>query len=422
MRGNQFLRLLTHLAGRTALIVIALALGNVAWGGSKYRMLYSFSGGNDGGGVYAGVALDDKGNLYGTTSGGGAYGEGTVFQVAPGTGGKWIEHVLYNFCAKSRCTDGALPVSGVILDAAGNLFGTAGGGVSNSGVTFELRQDLASPNGWRFRLIYNGGSDVGLVLDKVGNLYGVLGAGEYGEGAISELSPGSHGWTETFLYSFCPKFPCANGVIAAAGLVWDRAGNLYGTTQFGGNFPPQCPGSAGCGVAYQLESLGGGKWKYRVLHRFAAFPNDGQLPYAGVTLDSKGNVYGTTLYSGTSSGTVFELSPQQDGSWKETILYDFPNSEKNGGAPAGGVTFDNLGNLYGTASAGGDPNCNCGVVFKMTPQANAKWKYSVLHRFKGTDGVGPGYNLIFDKNYKHLYGTTVEGGSGGYGVVYEITP
>jgi len=141
-----------------------------------------------------------------------------------------------------------------------------------------------------------------------------------------------------------------------------------------------------------------------------------------VTVDPKGNVYGTTLYGVSTSGTVYELSPQQDGSWKETILYSFPNPEKNGGAPAGGVTFDNQGNLYGTASAGGDPSCNCGVVFKMTPQANGKWSYTVLHRFHGTDGVGPGYNLVFDKDFKHLYGTTVEGGSGGYGVVYEITP
>ncbi len=81
-----------------------------------------------------------------------------------------------------------------------------------------------------------------------------------------------------------------------------------------------------------------------------------------------------------------------------------------------------MGSLYGTTSAGGDPTCSCGVVFKMTPQANGKWTYTVLHRFKGTDGYGPGYNLIFDPTYKHLYGTTVAAGSGGYGVVYEITP
>ena len=171
-----------------------------------------------------------------------------------------------------------------------------------------------------------------------------------------------------------------------------------------------------------MQNLGAGKWKFHVLHRFAAFPNDGLMPQAGVTLDSKGNVYGTTLYSGPSAGTVFKLSPQQDGHWKETILYDFPNSNKNGGAPVGGVTFDNQGNLYGTASAGGDPVCDCGVVFKMTPHSNGKWSYTVLHRFQGNDGYGPGYNLIFDKSYKHLYGTTAAGGSGGYGVVYEITP
>jgi uncharacterized repeat protein (TIGR03803 family) len=175
-------------------------------------------------------------------------------------------------------------------------------------------------------------------------------------------------------------------------------------------------------VAYQLESLGGGKWKYHVLHRFAAFPNDGQLPFAGLVADSNGNVYGTTLQDGGSGdGTVFELSPQADGRWKETILYNFPRAS-DGGAPVGGLVFDQAGSLYGTTSAAGDPVCNCGTVFKLTRGAKGTWHYTVLHRFKGKDGNGPGSNLIFDKSYKHLYGTTAAGGAGGYGVVYEITP
>ncbi len=396
--------LLQRLAAATTILAIGLGLGSVAWAGSGYKVLYSFSGGKDGGGVFAGVALDANGNLYGTTTGGGAYGEGTVFEVRRGNDG-WDESVLRSFCSPRQCGDGYLPESTPAFDAYGNLFGTT------QNTSFEL-----SPHqgGWRFSVIYDAGSASGYSVDASGKLYGA-------NGGVWELSRGAEGWSERFLHIFC-RTDCRDGENALAPPVLDAAGNLYGTTEFGGNFPPKCPGSAGCGVAYQLESLGGGKWKYRVLHRFAAFPADGQLPCAGVTLDSKGNVYGTTLYSGTSGGTVFELSPQQDGSWKETILYDFPNAATNGGAPAGGVTFDNLGNLYGTASAGGDPTCSCGVVFKMTPQANGKWSYSVLHRFKGTDGYGPGYNIIFDKTYKHLYGTTVAGGSGGYGVVYEITP
>lgn len=401
MKKTWFLH---RLAALPAVLAIGLALCNAAWAGGKYRVLYSFKGGTDGGGVFAGVAFDTKGNLYGTTTGGGAHGDGTAFELMPRSSAKWNKKILYSFCALPRCADGALPQSTPVFDTAGNLYGT-------SNVTaFELSPDSG---GWRFKVISDNAGGSSLIIDDAGNLYG---AG----GSVWELVRAS-GWKVKLFHIFC-RTDCRDGDDALAPPVFDAAGNLYGTTKWGGNFPPKCPGSAGCGVAYEVESLGGGKWKYHVLHRFAAFTNDGQLPFAGVTVDNKGNIYGTTLYSGTSSGTAFELSPQPDGSWKETILYNFPNAGKNGGAPVGVVTFDNLGNLYGTGSAGGDPDCSCGVVFKMTPQGNGKWGYSVLHRFKGNDGYGPGYNLIFDKNYKHLYGTTAAGGSGGYGVVYEITP
>ena len=418
MRPYQLLQYVTSF---TVVLAIILALGNAAWAGSTYKVLYSFKGGSDGGGLYGGPTLDAKGDVYGVTSGGGAYGYGTAFELTPFAGGRWGKILLHSFCAEQGCTDGALPQGSLILDAAGDLYGTAGGGAGNSGVVFELKPELVSSAGWSFRVVYDTGSDGSLAMDKAGDLYGEWGPGKYRAGDIFELTHDSDGWEETVLYSFCSQQDCRDGEPPEWGVSWDAAGNLYGTTEFGGgNNAPEC--SIGCGVVYQVQPLGGGKWKYHMLHRFAAFSRDGLMPQAGVTLDGKGNVYGTTLYSGTSSGTVFKLTPQQDGSWKETILYNFPNAATNGGAPAGGVTFDNLGNLYGTASAGGDPTCDCGVVFKMTPQANGKWSYTVLHRFKGTDGYGPGYNLIFDPTYKHLYGTTVAGGSGGYGVVYEITP
>jgi uncharacterized repeat protein (TIGR03803 family) len=402
----------------TFLAVFVLVING--WAGSKYEVLHAFTGGADGGGIFAGVVLDAKGNLYGMSSGGGAYGEGTVFKLSAST--QWSESVLHSFCAPPKCSDGGAPSSGLIFDASGNLYGTARGGTNNSGVAFELTPDPVSSIGWKFVVLYDSGSDVSLVLDEIGNLYGIGGPGKHKAGAVVELSRGTGGWKEMELHSFCAQRPdCRDGEPPEWGLGWDSVGNLYGTTEFGGgNNAPQC--SIGCGVVYQVEDAGGGKWKYHVLHRFAAFPQDGLMPQAGVTVDSKGNVYGTTLYSGTSSGTVFELSPQQGGRWKETILYDFPNPLRNGGAPVGGVTFDNVGNLYGTASAGGDPVCSCGVVFKMTPQPRGKWIYSMLHRFTGEDGYGPGSNLVFDKSYKHLYGTTAAGGSGGYGVVYEITP
>jgi uncharacterized repeat protein (TIGR03803 family) len=402
VRRNQRLQLLI-----VSIVLLALTLtwGDLAWAGSHYKALYSFKGGKDGGGLFSGVAMDAQGALYGTTTGGGAYGYGTLFRVKPRADGKWTKTVLHSFCAHSRCTDGALPESTPVFDATGNLYGTS------NVASFELSP---GKKGWTFSVIYSAGSASGYAIDQSGNLFGA-------NGGVWELSRGTDGWSETFLHIFCSRKECDDGDNALAPPTLDAMGDLYGTTEFGGgNNAQEC--SIGCGVVYQLLAAGGGKRKYHVIHRFASFPEDGLMPQAGVTLDGKGNVYGTTLYSGTSSGTVFELSPQQNGSWKETILYNFPNAGKNGGAPVGGVTFDKLGNLYGTASAGGDPTCSCGVVFKMTPQANGKWTYTVLHRFKGTDGYGPGYNLIFDKSYKHLYGTTAAGGSGGYGVVFEITP
>jgi hypothetical protein len=333
MRWNQLLQCLTL---PSLLAVITLSFGSVASAASTYKVLYSFKGGSDGGGVFAGIAFDTKGNLYGTTTGGGAYGEGTAFELKASSGGKWSETILHSFCAQSRCTDGASPQSTPVFDASGNLYGTT------NGTSFELSP---SQRGWTFKVIYEAGSASGYSISESGNLYGA-------NGGVWELFRGTEGWSERFFHIFC-RTNCRDGENALAPPVFDAAGNLYGTTEFGGNMDTQwCPTSGGCGVAYQVQSLGGGKWQYRVLHRFGAFSNDGQLPYnASVTLDSKGNVYGTTLYGGIG-GTVFELSPRQDGSWKETILYNFANFQTNGGAPVGGVTFDNLGNLYGTASAG----------------------------------------------------------------------
>jgi uncharacterized repeat protein (TIGR03803 family) len=175
------------------------------------------------------------------------------------------------------------------------------------------------------------------------------------------------------------------------------------------------------GVAFQLEHTAEG-WKEHVLHSFPASRGDGYPPSSGLTLDASGNLYGITEQGGGSaSGTVFRLSPQPDGHWNETILYFFPNGSRNGEGPAAGLVFDKAGNLYGTTTGGGDSKCSCGVVFKMAPQSNGKWKYQVLHRFTGADGYSPQAGVILDDK-GNLYGTTTEGGPGGYGVVYEITP
>ena len=411
---------------RTALAVVATTMFLArAEAAPNYKVLHAFTGGSDGGGVYGGVILGGNGSVFGATSGGGAYGEGTVFRLTSADG-RWKETVLHSF---SLHTDGESPIGTLVSDSAGNLYGaTATGGNGDLGTIFELSPSLDSTGGWTLKILYESGSDYGLILDQVGNLYGPLGAGNYGGGAVTELSPGSGDWTQNYLYSFCQKSPCLAGDVPDSAFTWDANGNLYGTTEWGGNYPPLCPTSAGCGVAFQLARQSSGGWKYHLLHRFAAFNGDGHLPVSGLTPDRNTNiVYGTTLQGGshrcgqgTGCGTVFRLTPSSDGRWKETILYKFPNPSTNGAGP-GGLAIGKAGELYGAASGGGDAVCQCGVIFKMTPGTNGKWIYKVLHRFTGKDGALPGASLILDAK-GNIFGTTIAGGPDGYGVVFEITP
>lgn len=384
-----------------SLFAIALTLTSTAWSTPVYKVLYSFTGGKHGGGVFAGLARDAKGNLFGVTTGGGAYGHGTAFELTP-SDGKWTETILHSFCNFSDCNDGALPSTTVVTDPAGDVYGA-----SNT-AAFELIPGGAG--GWSFQVIYTTSTNGGFVLDKAENLYGTWGPGKYKEGDVFKLSRDTAeaaGWGENVLYNFGPGECCAT-----SSLTFDTAGNLYGTTKLGG--------SSGDGSAYRIFKDKNGAWSDQIMHSFSA-GSDGQYPWdAGLVLDAKGDAYGTTLQGGMG-GTIFELSPSADGQWKETILYNFPNAQKNGGGPAASLAFDKAGNLYGTTSAGGDPICSCGVVFKLSSGSNGKWKYTVLHRFTGQDGRSPQASVILDDK-GNIYGTTTEGGPGGYGVVFEITP
>jgi uncharacterized repeat protein (TIGR03803 family) len=381
---------------------------------TQYKILHAFAGGaNDGGGPFAALIFDQQGNLYSTTSGGGAYGLGTVFELTPSAGGRWIMTILHSFCPKSGCSDGSLPMMGLAIDPSGNLYG------SSREAIFEI-----SPHGdaWGFRVLYNGGSDSSLLLDKAGNLYGAFGRGTGHGGAISELIHGSGGWTLKTLYNFCPNIPCIDGEAPNA-VIWDAAGNLYGTTQLGGK------GITGdWGTVFELRHTANDGWKHRLLHSFQAFPGDGEVPYAGLVRDSSGSLYGTTSTGGkytcynAGCGTVFKLARDSQGHWKETILHSF-RQDKNGEGPGGGVVFDKAGNLYGVTADGGIFGAcavGCGVVFKLSPRSDGTWQYDVLHRFTGKDGANPAATLTLD-NRGNLYGTATQGGPNGFGVVFEIT-
>jgi uncharacterized repeat protein (TIGR03803 family) len=326
--------------GAFAVLATALLMAPAARAGTKYKVLHAFGRGNDGGGVYASVTLDGQGNLYGTTTGGGSHNSGTVFELTPMGGGRWAEKILHSFCSLPRCVDGGLLWAGLVVDAAGKLYG------ASTTVVFELSPTLDSADGWSFHLLLShAGSGSSLVLDKVGDLYGPIGPGKYGGGAVTEASAGSDGWTDTYLYSFCPKFGCLDGDEPSTVLTRDAKGNLYGATLRGGR------GKAG--VAFELEHTANG-WKEHVLHNFPAHSGDGYPPSSGLTLDSVGNLYGTTLQGGSKRcegggcGTVFQLMRGTDVRWKETILYNFPTL-KDGAGPGGGLAIDMAGNLYGTS-------------------------------------------------------------------------
>lgn len=276
--------------------------------------------------------------------------------------------------------------------------------------TFELKPGQDS---WNLTVLQDEGGPAGLILDQADNLYGPLGLGEYGQGAVSTLVKDQN-WTEALLYSFCSKstrkHDCLDGSDPYAGLTWGPNGNLYGTTvQYGVH---------GYGVVFQLTPQTDGTWKETVLHSFPAFDTDGSKPYEGVVLDKAGNVYGATSQGGSSTGcgVIFKLAPQADGKWKETILYDFPKLSQ--GCIANTMAFDAKGNLWGTAQSGGASNN--GVVFELTPQQSGKWKYQVVHQFNLKDGSLPGSAVIFDSQ-GNLYGTTILGGPNYGGVAFQIT-
>jgi uncharacterized repeat protein (TIGR03803 family) len=323
------------------------------------KVLHSFNAnGKDGYFPRAALILDAAGNLYGTTLHGGFSttcfdGCGTVFELTPGTNGKWTEKLLHEFSSK----EGYWPIANLILDAAGNLYGTtSAGGGRNYGIVFEL---TLSGGKWTEKLLHEfSGKDgsvpnAGLILDTTGNLYGTTSEGGVSNyGIVFELTPGANGkWTESVLHEFNGKFGSAPG----SGLILDKAGNLYGTTQLGGAYNE--------GTVFQLVPVSG-KWTENVLHSFNPNGTDGYFPRANLILDAAANLYGTTVVGGTyGRGIVFELIPN-NGTWTETVLHSFGNGS-DGAVPLGGLNLDKAGNLYGTTENGGTPGD--GTVFEVTP-------------------------------------------------------
>jgi len=404
---------ITALSLATLLFILILA-GRASAAGPKTKTLYSFHGSH---GAYPLGALlfDRAGNLYGTApEGAGAAQNGTVFQLRPpaGKARRWRETTIATF----NGDDGAEPYARLIADRSGNLYGTtAGGGASDSGIVFQL-----SP----------------------------------------AATPGA-AWTKTVLYDFPGG---SGGAIPYGGLVIDKTGNLYGTTFWGGN---DCQTfGLPCGIVFELRrpTAKGKRWTEMVIYRFKSV-QDGYWPFAGLVIDEKGNLYGTTIDGGKygtrrsvwssarkfaitrpfipimdgTDGTVFELTPPADGkgAWTKTILHSFGQGY-DGANPYSPLIRDEHGNLYGTTYFGGtSTNCgfageSCGTVFRLAPprRKGGVWRETILSSFESGSvaGANPYAGVAFDQ-HGNLYGTTNFGGttiSGicnyGCGVVFKLTP
>jgi len=374
-----------------------------AFGASGETVLHSFAGGTDGSYPAAGV-IDQAGNIYGTTRYGGANGAGIVFKLTQ-SGGVWTETVIYSFAGGN---DGSSPAASVVMDAAGNLYGTTRlGGPANAGTVFKL-----SPTGtsWTETVLYafTGGTDGGApqaALTLHGKaIYGTTpqgGAG--GNGTVFELREVDGAWQERVLYSFAGGNN--DGAYAYCQPVFDKLGNMYGTTASGG------PNQAG--TVFELQPAGN-TWTETILHFFTG-NSDGSNVDDGVIMDAAGNLYGLTLSGGQyTSGTAYELT-NSNGTWTEQVLYSFSGG-LDGGFPSAGLAIDKNGNLFGTAFNGGTNGF--GTVFELT-SSNGTWAETVLYTFTGgNDGALPLSTLLLKGT--HLLGTTVEGGTAQVGVVFEV--
>jgi uncharacterized repeat protein (TIGR03803 family) len=331
------------------------ANGNGGW---TETVIYTFKGGAHGSHpLFSGVIFDSTGNLYGTTYDGGVgcapNGCGTVYKLTPKES-KWTETVLYSFAG--GVNDGFNPSAGLVMDAAGNLYGTTySGGSAGGGIVFELSR---SGGKWKEQTLYASANGLyyfgigGIAIDPAGNLYG----NNYD--SVFELSPSGKGsWNLNVLHTFTGP-TCQNCALGTP--AFDRAGNLYGTTVMEGPW----------GGVFKLSPDKNGKWKEKIIHTFDGYfdKKDGTADGGALLIDAAGNIFGVTTLGGTgdSQGTVFELvAPVGGGTYENKILQNFGVDSGDGIYPIGGLVQDSSGNLYGTTTQGG--GAFGGIVYELTP-------------------------------------------------------
>ena len=402
---------------RTTIIVLLTA--PIAWSGS-IKVLRNF--GRNTRTPSSGLVVDTAGNAYGTTAVSGVHGAGVVYRLSPDSGYQNI----YGF---GGVPDGKQPQGNLVIDAVGNLYGTTVyGGLKNQncqnvgcGTVYRLSPPT-NGGAWTETVLYRftGGDDganpqAGITMDSTGNIYGTTLNGGLGVGVVFSLTPTGNGqWNETVLHTFTNH---SDGALPQCQLAFDKNGNLYGTA----------------GWAFELIRNGDGTWTYTIIYRFDPDKGDPVEAATGVILDDQGNLFGTSQYGGKyhqggnlGYGTVFELSPNIDGTWSENIIYSFAG-DSDGATPQTALAFDAAGNLYGTTYHGGGTKCDfnngCGTVFTLTPDGNGGWsKQQFAFPSNANFGILPSAPAPLLVMNNHLYGTTTGGGQYGGGVVYEITP
>jgi uncharacterized repeat protein (TIGR03803 family) len=409
------------------LTIAATALssaGSMAAQPAKTRFIHSFNG-TDGRLPSAGLVMDAKGILYGTTRTGGANDKGTVFRLTQ-DGARWKHAVLHSFDG----TDGQEPFGDLTLGAEGTLYGTTSAGGQGNGTVFALAPPVAGHK-WKLKTLhaFSGAVDdggipfAGVILGPDGSLFGTtIGGGQAAQGTAFMLSPPAQpdgDWKFRLLTSFVGG---KDGSNPNARLTLDENGVLFGTTTNGGR---EC----GCGTVFMLTPPAAAgaraKWTKTILYRFAGKP-DGHNPYSALVGDGNGAYYGTTFLGGSLDyGTVFKIEPPTPPSdkWKVTILADFNGTDGRGPLFYGPLARDENGVLYGVTQESQNIE-TIGTVFQLTPPATGqRWKYKTLHAFKtdGNEGNTPDATVVRDA-LGTLFGTTVLGGPDGAGTVYTVRP
>jgi hypothetical protein len=409
---NRCLQFLAKRAVLLAIVALTFTASALA-AGPKKKILYSFTGGTDGGSPYAGFVADASGVLYSTTlSGGLDYCDGStpcgvVFSFTPQPGGSWTESPIYSW-------DGSYPngsTTGVVFDPKGNLYGTS---------QFILYQ-LTPPQGsgsWNFDTVYDveGNWINDPVVDAAGNLY-------FTNGNVLELSPSSSGtWTTTTINV---------GGAGYSSLVMDKMGRLFGVIPNAGQMHCGATGIGGCGVVFEMTPEAGGVWNYRVIFEFSG-NSTGSEPLNGLAIDSQGNLYGSAGFTnskcayGADCAIVFELSPPaaEGKPWTETRLHSFEGGS-DGIFLYSTLSVDDKGAVYGTTYEGGSgfcPTVGCGTVFQLKPPAGKgeAWSESLYSFQGGSDGNQPHGSLLINQKTGALYGTTLGGGAYNQGTIFEI--